>query len=177
MLHAADSSALAGDFRSRDGLGNNMKSSKTVFACQNVARSRPKWMGRCADCGAGTPRRGTRGRTVDVGGRDQSLLRSSAAGSAKLRRRGACRRCASRPASTRFDRVLGAASFPVRSCCWRRARHRQVNAAPAGRRAFRPQRRPGAPMPPARNRAPDQKPGRSARCRRSPLSISLRNLH
>ena len=51
-----------------------MKSPKVVFVCQECGAQAPKWMGRCAECGAWNSLVEERAETPIAAGGDQSLL-------------------------------------------------------------------------------------------------------
>ena len=96
-----------------------MKPPKTVFVCQECGAQSPKWLGRCADCGAWNSL---------VEERPQEASAPSAAGHRyALGGRRAARACTAtsrsnstpgcRPASASSIACSAAASCPARSCC------------------------------------------------------------
>ena len=129
---------------------------KTVFACQECGAQSPKWLGRCADCGAWNslveerqmPRAGNCGS--GCGGaalQPRGDRRAAALRRHRHRRRGAADDWSQRVRSR--ARRRGRAGLA--GADWRRAGHRQVDAAAAGGGALRQDGRARCSTAPARN--------------------------
>ncbi len=106
-----------------------MKHRRPCSSARSAGRSRPKWMGRCNECGAWNS-------LVEERVADAAPAAPAAAGTRSFRphRRPSCtqklkrrRACGSRPASTSSIACSAAVSSPARSCC--------LAASPASARA------------------------------------------
>ena len=91
-----------------------MSKSKTVFVCQECGAQSPKWLGRCADCGAWNSL--VEERPVESGGAASTSHRYALAGAAGTARMYADIEIASHPRLStgigEFDRVLGGGIVP-----------------------------------------------------------------
>ena len=99
------------------------KRPSTVFVCQECGSQSPKWLGRCADCGAWNsfveerPPEGSRTQDGRVGGRPSIRAGGGRRGAPVRRHQHRTARRASRPASTSSIACSAAVSCPGRSCC------------------------------------------------------------
>ena len=146
-----------------------MTNPKTVFVCQECGAQSPKWLGRCADCGAWNSFVEERA----AGGAPRAAAGASVrAGRQRRRARAVCghRDRAARAAVDRHRRVRSRARRRRRAriarAARRRAGHRQVDAAAAGGGEHGAHDRPGALQLGRGIRAPDQIARRAARRRR-----------
>ena len=90
------------------------KPPKTVFVCQECGTQSPKWLGRCADCGAWNAL--VEERPVELGGAPATGHRYASAGAASPARLYAEIAAESHPRLStgigEFDRVLGGGIVP-----------------------------------------------------------------